>query len=146
MWSQVPKKKKKEESITLLTDLSILYSMLHKFTNLINWNFSGISNGDTFNYIQDLVRTNNPSILFISETWTIIAKFALKVQKKWNQFAALGPFRWIIVMWLKSSSFVTPFRLSRSILHLIITFQVNKSWVISTIYNERVIKDQNWAR
>lgn len=109
-------------------------------TKIICWNCRGISSGDTSSRILRLIRTLKPAVICLVETRANedrFIRFCRKVPKCWDCAAFLsdGFSGGIIVLWHKSIGTVTPVAVSRRALHIVISFDSSKTFLISMVYN-----------
>lgn len=116
-------------------------------TKIMCWNCRGVLGRDTSTHIWHMIKTHNPLIFCLVETRADsvrLEKFCNRLGRAWHWAAILleGYSGGIIIIWKKHIGRVTPMARSRSALHLVITPDNQKSWVLFTIYNSNRIHGQ----
>ncbi|KAJ0963246.1 hypothetical protein J5N97_028368 [Dioscorea zingiberensis] len=104
------------------------------------WNCRGLSNSKTICRIKSLMRNLQPDIVCLVETRADEKrpiKFYNKFGKVWEWAAipAQGMSGGIITLWKQGVGLVTPIAHSRFSLHLVLTSERPRDWVLSVIYN-----------
>lgn len=137
--------------LALLVPSSILLSMMS--TNMICWNYRGISNVNIVNRVQDLIHNHKPVVVCLVETRADeprVLHFCRKFNRSWEWVAvpAIGMSRGIIVLWKETIGWVSPVAVTKACLHLVISPTPNDSWVLSIIYNGCTLacKRSMWAQ
>ncbi|KAJ0975885.1 hypothetical protein J5N97_017850 [Dioscorea zingiberensis] len=114
---------------------------------LICWNCRGVSNSATISRIKSIIRMHQPDLVCLVETradadraYTFCKKFA----KRWHWAAipAQGMSRGIVVLWKHNIGLVTPFAISKYSLHLVISADNPKEWVLTVVYNSQRLQVQ----
>ncbi|KAJ0987975.1 hypothetical protein J5N97_006331 [Dioscorea zingiberensis] len=114
---------------------------------IISWNCRGISNPKTFSKIRALMRSHQPDLVCLVET-RADANQAIKVCNKfsklweWAAIHARGMSGGIITLWKYGVGKVTPIAQSRYALHLILSTDKPRHWVLSVIYNSQNVQYQ----
>ncbi|KAJ0986430.1 hypothetical protein J5N97_004786 [Dioscorea zingiberensis] len=114
---------------------------------VICWNCRGSSNVRTINRIKELMKSLQPGVVCLVETRADTAR-AMNLCKKfekhweWAIIPALGMSGGIITFWKQEIGMVTPLAINRYSVHLIISSQKPREWIISVIYNAQNIQSQ----
>lgn len=109
-------------------------------TKIICWNCRGVSARDTSSRVFRLIRSHKPVVVCLVETRANADRldlFCRKVSKNWDWAAILsdGFSGGLIVLWHKSIGVVSPISVSKRALHIIISTNSSKTFLISAIYN-----------
>ncbi|KAJ0983259.1 hypothetical protein J5N97_011514 [Dioscorea zingiberensis] len=114
---------------------------------ILCWNCRGSSNPRTTGRIRALMRELSPNIVCLVETRadegrakTICKKFSKAWE--WAAIPANGMSGGIIIFWKHEMGLVTPLAHSRYVLHLIVSNEKPKEWILSVVYNSQHIQVQ----
>ncbi|KAJ0967671.1 hypothetical protein J5N97_024588 [Dioscorea zingiberensis] len=108
------------------------------------WNCRGLSNGKTISRIKSLLRNHQPDIVCLVETRADEKRtinFCDKFRRMWEWAAipARGMSGGIITLWKQGVGLVTPIANSRFSLHLVLTTERPKEWILSVVYNAQSV-------
>ncbi|KAJ0967195.1 hypothetical protein J5N97_024112 [Dioscorea zingiberensis] len=109
---------------------------------IVCWNCRGSASSKTVGRIRALIRDLHPDIICLVETRADenrALKFCRKFAKAWEWAAipSIGMSGGIITLWNKRVGQVTPIAQSQFALHLIISSELPKEWIFTTIYNSQ---------
>ncbi|KAJ0967480.1 hypothetical protein J5N97_024397 [Dioscorea zingiberensis] len=115
--------------------------------NIILWNCRGVTGKDTVSRIFNLIKTYNLVLVCLVETRADTQRtrnFCKKFKKQWDWAAtpARGYSGGIIILWKKDIEKVTPICFSRHVIHLTISNNPFKPWIISIVYNGQSLEEQ----
>lgn len=125
----------------------ICFLMFTELTKIICRNCRGVSSLDTTSRVFHPMKKYKPIMICLVETRTNDDRFQrfcskLKYPWKWVAILAKGYSGGILTIWNHKIGDVTPLVRSRFALHLVITADHSKNWIISTIYNSNSIHGQ----
>ncbi|KAJ0961508.1 hypothetical protein J5N97_002012 [Dioscorea zingiberensis] len=109
---------------------------------IVSWNCRGTSSPKTVGRIKALMRTLQPDIVCLVETRADeqrTLKFCRRFTKHW-QWAAIpaeGMSGGIITLWKQRVGRITPIAQSRFSLHLVLSSEKPKEWIVTIIYNSQ---------
>ncbi|KAJ0976534.1 hypothetical protein J5N97_012008 [Dioscorea zingiberensis] len=122
--------------------------MVLESTKILCWNCRGLMKPEKNNHIKTLMRKHRPVMVCLVETRADAAratKFCNKLSNSWDWAAipAQGMSGGIIILWKKGVGRVTPIASSRFSLHLVLSTDKPKHWVVTVIYNAQSLIMQN---
>lgn len=114
-------------------------------TKIFSWNYRGLSNSRTVEYLFDIMHRLKPDFICLLETKTNsdrILRFCNRLKPRWDwaTILASGFSGGILILWRQQVGCVTPIAISKLALHLVITTSFD-SWVLFAIYNSQMLSD-----
>ncbi|KAJ0960379.1 hypothetical protein J5N97_001796 [Dioscorea zingiberensis] len=114
---------------------------------ILCWNCRGSSNPKTLNRIKSLIRRCQPDLVCLVETRADsnrIDNFCKKFNKGWHWagIPSQGMSGGIVTLWKQRVGMVTPLATTKLCLHLIISSENPREWVLSVVYNAQSIQIQ----
>ncbi|KAJ0984926.1 hypothetical protein J5N97_003282 [Dioscorea zingiberensis] len=114
---------------------------------ILCWNCRGASNPRTVSRIKSLMKSCQPDLVCLVETRAndnCVIKLCKTFSRCWEWAAipAQGMSGGIITFWKQEVGMVTPIAHTHSSLHLIISSEKPKQWILSVIYNSQHVHVQ----